>query len=106
MLVTILLMAGGSVMIGILPTFETVGWLAPVLLLLARIAQGMSLGGEVSDASAYPGEIAPAERRGRYSSFFHISTGTAVLIASVLGVALSATLTDDPLSSWGWQFPS
>ena len=60
MLVTILLMAGGSVVIGILPTFSMVGWLAPVLLLLARIAQGMSLGGEVSNASAYLGEIAPA----------------------------------------------
>ncbi len=75
MLVTILLMAGGSFVIGILPTFSMVGWLAPILLLLARIAQGMSLGGEVSNASAYLAEIAPADRRGRYSSFFYISTG-------------------------------
>ncbi|TCK22591.1 MFS transporter [Pseudonocardia endophytica] len=105
MLVTILLMAGGSVVIGILPTFEMVGWLAPVLLLVARIAQGMSLGGEVSNASAYLGEIAPAAHRGRYSSFFYISTGAAVLIASVLGFVLSATLSDDQLSSWGWRVP-
>ncbi len=105
MLVTILLMAGGSVVIGILPTFAMVGWLAPVLLLLARIAQGMSLGGEVSNASAYLGEIAPPPHRGRYSSFFYISTGAAVLIASVLGFVLSATLTDDQLSSWGWRVP-
>src|SRR3954467_6191561 len=59
MLLTILLMAGGSMVIAILPTYEQVGWLAPILLLLARIAQGMSLGGEVSNASAYLGEIAP-----------------------------------------------
>ncbi len=51
MLLTILLMAGGSMVIAILPTYEQVGWLAPILLLLARIAQGMSLGGEVSNAS-------------------------------------------------------
>ncbi|MEQ3550016.1 MFS transporter [Pseudonocardia nematodicida] len=105
MLVTILMMAGGSVVIGLLPTFAMVGWLAPVLLLLARIAQGMSLGGEVSNASAYLAEIAPPDRRGRYSSFFYISTGTAVLIASLMGFVLAATLTDDQLASWGWRVP-
>jgi MFS transporter, MHS family, alpha-ketoglutarate permease len=105
MMVTILLMAGGSLVIAALPTFAMVGWLAPVLLLLARIAQGMSLGGEVSNASAYLGEIAPPSHRGRYSSFFYISTGTAVLIASVLGVVLAGTLSDDALASWGWRVP-
>lgn len=105
MLVTILLMAGGSFVIGILPTFEMVGWLAPVLLLLARIAQGMSLGGEVSNASAYLAEIAPPTRRGRYSSFFYISTGAAVLIASLLGFVLSAVLTEEQLGAWGWRVP-
>ena len=105
MLVTILMMAGGSVVIGLLPTFEMVGWLAPVLLLLARVAQGMSLGGEVSNASAYLAEIAPPARRGRYSSFFYISTGTAVLIASILGFVLAATLTEDQLAAWGWRIP-
>ncbi len=79
MILTITLMAGGSLAIGILPTYEQVGWLAPILLLLARVAQGMSLGGEVSNASAYLAEIAPEGRRGRYSAFFYISTGTALL---------------------------
>ena len=105
MILTITLMAGGSLAIGILPTYEQVGWLAPILLLLARVAQGMSLGGEVSNASAYLAEIAPEGRRGRYSAFFYISTGTALLIASLLGVWLTATLTDDQLSSFGWRIP-
>lgn len=105
MMLTILLMAAGSLVIAILPTFQQVGWLAPVLLLLARIAQGMSLGGEVSNASAYLGEIAPAERRGRYSSFFYISTGVALLLASLLGALLANTLSDDQLASWGWRIP-
>ena len=91
MLLTIMLMAGGSLVIAILPTYAAVGWLAPILLLLARIAQGMSLGGEVSNASAYLAEIAPPNRRGRYSSFFYISTGTAVLLASLLGAFLAST---------------
>ncbi|RYU13733.1 MFS transporter [Nocardioides iriomotensis] len=105
MLLTIALMAGGSMVIAILPTYGLVGWLAPILLLLARIAQGMSLGGEVSNASAYLAEIAPPERRGRYSSFFYISTGSAVLIASLLGAALASTMSDDALASWGWRVP-
>ena len=105
MMVTILLMAGGSLAIGVLPTFAMVGWLAPILLLLARIAQGMSLGGEVSNASAYLAEIAPPERRGRYSSFFYISTGSALLMASLLGALLTAVLTKEELAAWGWRIP-
>ncbi|MEU3275512.1 MFS transporter [Saccharomonospora sp. NPDC006951] len=105
MIFTILLMAGGSILIGVLPTFEQVGWFAPLLLLLARVAQGLSLGGEVSNASAYLGEIAPAHRRGRYSSFFYISTGTAVLLASVLGFTLARTMSEAQLESWGWRLP-
>src|SRR3982751_3548896 len=99
MLLTILLMAGGSMAIAILPTYEQVGWLAPILLLLARVAQGMSLGGEVSNASAYLGEIAPPDHRGRYSSFFYISTGSALLAASLLGVLLTSALSQDQLES-------
>jgi MHS family alpha-ketoglutarate permease-like MFS transporter len=103
MLLTIMLMAGGSLVIAILPTYEAVGWLAPILLLLARIAQGMSLGGEVSNASAYLAEIAPPARRGRYSAFFYISTGTSLLAASLLGVLLTNVLDKDQLNSYGWR---
>ncbi|WP_370947827.1 MFS transporter [Amycolatopsis sp. cg5] len=105
MILTIVLMAGGSVAIAILPTYAQVGWLAPILLLLARVAQGLSLGGEVSNASAYLAEIAPKERRGRYSAFFYISTGSAVLVASVLGFVLSKTMSKADLSSYGWRIP-
>ena len=105
MLLTIALMAGGSFVIAILPTYDQVGWLAPILLLVARIGQGMSLGGEVSNASAYLAEIAPAERRGRYSSFFYTSTGSSVLLASLLGALLASSLNDDQLAAWGWRVP-
>ncbi|TNC24394.1 MFS transporter [Amycolatopsis alkalitolerans] len=105
MILTISLMAGGSVVIGILPSFSLVGWLAPILLLLARIAQGLSLGGEVSNASAYLGEIAPPKWRGRYSSFFYISTGSAVLLASVLGFVLARTMDKAALNAYGWRIP-
>jgi len=105
MILTIVLMAGGSLLIAILPTFQQVGWLAPILLLIARVAQGLSLGGEVSNASAYLGEIAPPARRGRYSSFFYISTGSAVLIASLLGFVLARTMDRADLNSFGWRIP-
>lgn len=105
MILTITLMAGGSLAIGVMPTYEQVGWLAPIILVLARIAQGMSLGGEVSNASAYLGEIAPPSRRGRYSSFFYISTGMALLVASLLGALLANVLTDDQLAQFGWRIP-
>ncbi|WP_396287721.1 MFS transporter [Amycolatopsis sp. PS_44_ISF1] len=105
MILTIVLMAGGSVAIGVLPTFAQVGWLAPVLLLLARVAQGLSLGGEVSNASAYLGEIAPPRRRGRYSSFFYLATGSAVLVATVLGFVLARTMDKAQLTSYGWRIP-
>ncbi|GAA0531722.1 MFS transporter [Saccharopolyspora subtropica] len=105
MLVTISLMAGGSLIIGLLPTFHTIGWAASVLLVLARVGQGLSLGGEVSNASAYLAEIAPPARRGRYSAFFYISTGSALLVASLLGYALTALLTEEELTDFGWRIP-
>ncbi|CCH28751.1 MFS transporter [Actinosynnema sp. NPDC047251] len=105
MILTIVLMAGGSVAIAVLPTYAQVGWLAPVLLVVARIAQGLSLGGEVSNASAYLAEIAPADRRGRYSAFFYISTGCALLVASLLGFGLARALDQQALASYGWRIP-
>ncbi|QFZ21369.1 MFS transporter [Saccharothrix syringae] len=105
MLLTIILMAAGSVVIGLLPTYAAVGWLAPILLLLARVAQGLSVGGEVSNASAYLAEIAPPERRGRYSSFFYASTGVSVLTASLLGFVMARTLDPAQLATWAWRVP-
>ncbi|WP_026425461.1 MFS transporter [Actinokineospora inagensis] len=105
MLLTITAMAGASLVIAVLPTYAQVGWLAPVLLLVARIVQGVSMGGEVSNASAYLGEIAPSARRGRYSAFFYISTGVSVLIASLLGYFLNSGLGKADMGSYGWRIP-
>ncbi|QIZ36362.1 MFS transporter [Saccharopolyspora sp. ASAGF58] len=105
MLLTISLMAGGSLIIGLLPTFQTIGWAASILLILARVGQGLSLGGEVSNASAYLAEIAPPAKRGRYSAFFYISTGSALLVASLLGYALTGLLSEDQLTDYGWRIP-
>lgn len=105
MLISLTMMAGGSLVVGLLPTFSAVGWFSPALLVLARIAQAMSVGGEASSASVYLAEIAPPGRRGRYSSFFYGSTGLSLLVASLLGLLLTKTLTAHQLAEFGWRVP-
>jgi MFS transporter, MHS family, alpha-ketoglutarate permease len=105
LLLTITLMCGGSLVIALAPTFATIGWLAPILLLVARIAQGISTGGEVGNAYAYLYEIAPADRKGRYSSFCYISTGGAILLASLLGYWMTSTFSKEFMTAWGWRVP-
>jgi MHS family alpha-ketoglutarate permease-like MFS transporter len=105
MVLSIVLMAGGSLVVGLLPTFAEAGWLAPALLVLARIGQALSVGGEASSAAVYLTEIAPPDRRGRYSSFFYASTGMALLLASLLGLLLSRSLTGQQLHEFGWRIP-
>lgn len=105
LMLTIILMCGGSLVIAAAPTFETIGWFAPIVLLLARIAQGISTGGEVGNSYAYLYEIAPEDRRGRYSSFCYMSTGAAILLASLLGYWMSSTFSDEFMREWGWRLP-
>jgi len=105
LLLTIALMCGGSLVIALSPTFETIGWAAPCLLLAARIAQGISTGGEVGNAYAYLYEIAPADRKGRYTSFCYISTGSAILLASLLGYWMSSSFSREFMTEWGWRIP-
>lgn len=105
LLLTITLMCGGSMTIALTPNFATIGWLAPILLLLARIAQGISTGGEVGNSYAYLYEIAPVDRRGRYSAFVYTSTGSAILLASLIGYWMSSTFSKDFMSAWGWRIP-
>lgn len=105
LMLTIALMCGGSLVIALAPTFATIGWAAPILLLLARIAQGISTGGEVGNSYAYLYEIAPADRKGRYTSFCYISTGSAILLASLLGYWMTTSFSKEFMSEWGWRIP-
>lgn len=105
LLITIVLMAGGSAVIGLAPNFNQIGWLAPILLILGRVAQGLAVGGEAANSNAYLAEIAEPSHRGRYSSFFQISTASAVLLASLTAFFLSRHLTEAAMLSWGWRVP-
>ena len=105
MIVSVLLMCAGSLMIGILPTHATVGTAAPVLLLLARMVQGLSVGGEYGTSATYMSEIAIKGRRGFFASFQYVTLIGGQLLASLVLVFLQAVMTGEQLTAWGWRIP-
>jgi MHS family alpha-ketoglutarate permease-like MFS transporter len=102
---SIILMAGGSLLIAVSPTYQAVGLLAPTLLVLARAMQGLSAGGEVTAMSTYVNELAPPGKRAFYSSAIYISTTVGTLLAVLLAVVLKTALTPAELAAWGWRIP-
>src|SRR5690606_5799861 len=102
---TILMMAGGSLMIAVSPTYATIGIFAPIILVLARLLQGLSLGGEFASAATYLSEMAPKEKRGFYSSFMFFSAAIGILLASSLAWLLTSILTDQQMGAYGWRIP-
>ncbi|GAA1749108.1 MFS transporter [Nonomuraea bangladeshensis] len=101
--ITIVMMAAGSLIIAVLPTYDQIGVAAPLLLLLARIVQGLSAGGEMPASTALITEAVPAERRAFYSSVIFVGTGIGVLLGSVLGWALTGLLSAEAMASYGWR---
>ncbi|KQM36345.1 MFS transporter [Chryseobacterium sp. Leaf201] len=106
MTLSVLLMSFGSLLIALTPTYETIGVLAPILLLVARLVQGLSVGGEYGVSATYLSEMATEERRGFYSSFQYVTLIGGQLIA--LGIQLvlqKLLLTEAQLEDWGWRIP-
>ncbi|MNX79832.1 Alpha-ketoglutarate permease [compost metagenome] len=99
------MMAGGSLIIAITPTYATIGLAAPLLLTAARLLQGLSLGGEYASATTFLAEMAPPNKRGFYSSFVFFSAAVGILAASAVGWILTSTLTKADMASWGWRIP-
>ena len=105
MLISVLMMCAGSLMIAILPTYATVGYLAPALLLLARMIQGLSVGGEYGTSATYMSEIALKGRRGFFASFQYVTLIGGQLLASLVLIVLQSFLTAQQLTAWGWRIP-
>lgn len=101
--VTILMMGGGSLLMAVLPTYAAAGVWAPVLLVVARLVQGLSVGGEFAASTTFLVESAPPGRRGFFSSFQYVSTTIGQLVASGLTALLAALLTKEAMGSWGWR---
>ncbi|MFC5822506.1 MFS transporter [Nonomuraea insulae] len=103
MTLTISLMAAAAFVIAICPGYESIGILAPIVLVLARLVQGFSAGGEFGTSSAFLVESAAPGRRAFAGSWQQVSVGGGVLVASGLGTVLTSTLDEAALQSWGWR---
>ena len=106
LMTSVLLMCGGSLMIACAPTFATAGTLAPIILLVARLLQGLSLGGEYGSSATYLSEMATSKHRGFYSSFQYVTLiGGQLTALVVLLVLQNFLLTPEELRAWGWRIP-
>ncbi|WP_432095598.1 MFS transporter [Streptomyces sp. bgisy100] len=103
--VTILLMGGGSLLVALTPDYASAGLLAPVVLVAARLLQGLSVGGEFAASTTFLVESAGPGRRGLFSSFQYVSTTVGQLVASGVAALLAHQLTDDQMAAWGWRVP-
>ncbi len=101
----IILMGVATLMIGLLPSYAQIGVLAPILLVVARLLQGFSAGGEWSGSAAFMVEYAPENKRGLYGSWQQFSIVTGLLVGSGMGALLGAILSDNALNAWGWRIP-
>lgn len=105
MLISVLMMCAGSLMIAVLPTYATIGTAAPALLLVARLLQGLSVGGEYGTVATYMSEVATRGRRGFYSSFQYVTLIGGQLLALLVLVLLQQVLSADEIRAWGWRVP-
>lgn len=105
MVVAIIMMCTGSLIIALLPGYDSIGILAPALLLLARMLQGFSVGGEYGATATYMSEVATDKNRGFLSSFQYVTLIGGQLLASLVIVILLQVLTKEEMSAWGWRIP-
>ncbi|GAA2730381.1 MFS transporter [Streptomyces nogalater] len=103
--VTILLMGGSSLLVGLTPTYASAGLAAPVVLVAARLLQGLSVGGEFAASTTFLVESAGPGRRGLFSSFQYVSTTAGQLVASGIATLLVNTLAEPSMDGWGWRVP-
>jgi len=104
-LITIVLMGVSTLCVGLLPTYAQVGLLAPALLLLLRVLQGLSVGGEIGGAAVYLTEHAPPGRRGLYTSVLQLMGPLGMMASTLQIVLLQRWLSDAEFSDWGWRVP-
>ncbi|MEM5331198.1 MFS family transporter [Paraburkholderia sp. JHI2823] len=105
MMISVLMMCGGSLVIAALPTYAQIGALAPLLLLVARLFQGLSVGGEYGTSATYMSEVALKGRRGFFASFQYVTLIGGQLCALLVLVILQQTLSTEELKAWGWRIP-
>jgi MHS family dicarboxylic acid transporter PcaT-like MFS transporter len=105
MMISVLMMCAGSLLIACLPTYKDIGVWAPILLLVARLFQGLSVGGEYGTTATYMSEVALKGQRGFFASFQYVTLIGGQLLAVLLVVILQQFLSEDELRAWGWRIP-
>lgn len=105
LIVTLSIMATGTFLIVLIPSYQTIGLWAPLLVLIGRLLQGFSAGAELGGVSVYLAEIATPARKGFYTSWQSGSQQVAIMVAAAMGFALNAVLEQSAISDWGWRIP-
>src|SRR5271163_4757048 len=104
-LVTLSIMGGATAVIGLLPTYKTAGWFAPICLLLIRVLQGLALGGEYGGATVYVAEHVPDGKRGFYTSFIQITATLGLFVSLLVILGTQQAMSPDDFKAWGWRIP-
>lgn len=104
-LVTLIIMGAATAVVGILPTYATIGIAAPIALLVIRILQGLALGGEYGGAAVYVAEHVPDDRRGFYTSFIQITATLGLFVSLVVILVVQNALGAEAFREWGWRIP-
>src|SRR6201997_5050340 len=104
-LVTLTIMGGATAIIGILPTYKTAGWFAPITLLAIRVLQGLALGGEYGGATVYVAEHVPDGKRGFYTSFIQITATLGLFVSLIVILVTQSWMSKETFSAWGWRIP-
>src|SRR3979490_1806901 len=104
-LVTLSIMGGATALIGLLPTYATAGWFAPISLLAIRVLQGLALGGEYGGAAVYVAEHVPDGKRGFYTSFIQITATLGLFVSLIVILVTQSWLSKEDFSAWGWRIP-
>jgi MFS family permease len=104
-LITLSIMGFSTFVIGLLPTYATAGWFAPIVLLLIRILQGLALGGEYGGAAVYVGEHVPDNKRGFYTSFIQITATLGLFVSLIVILVTQQLMSKEDFSVYGWRIP-
>src|ERR1044072_937019 len=104
-LVTLLIMGTCTAAVGILPSYATIGYLAPALLILLRVLQGLALGGEYGGAVIYVAEHVPDRRRGFYTSFIQVTATLGLFVAIAVVIIVQRSMSKASFTAWGWRLP-
>jgi MFS family permease len=104
-LVTLIIMGAATAVVGILPTYATIGIAAPIALLVIRVLQGLALGGEYGGAAVYVAEHVPDDRRGFYTSFIQITATLGLFVSLVVILVVQNALGAEAFREWGWRIP-